>query len=749
VNQTFAVIAWFASLAACLCVITPLATTAQTTKPTAKFPKAEIKTYHGAPTLFINGEPNAGLTYMTYKPQAKYYEAFGKIGVDLASMSVTADFALFGGSSPATWLGPDQYDYSDMDNKMKMILQANPNAYVLPRVYMSSPPWWDKQHPDQLVKWDDGKVEKDIGRKNTIPSWASEEYRKASADNLRRFIEHVRRQPYADRVIGYHVASGQWEEWFYWRSKTDEFQDYSEPMVHAFRKWLGKKYGSDAALQKAWNKPAVTLASAAIPTRGEREAMDLYIWRDPASRRNVIDYYCFYCENDIEVIRLMAHAVKESTNGEQLCGVFYGYMLHSSRENGQQNNGHLALQKLLQCPDIDFLTAPTSYAFREVGTGYSATQPPTDPVRLHGKYYFDENDVRTHLLPWHAGYGRTADLQDSEALQLRQMGNMVTHAWGAWWFDMGGGWYDEAKFMDILKKLNAIGENSVRFDRSDTAEIAVVIDERSVFYNGLKASVMGPLVYDQVLPLGKMGATFDWVFLDDLDVARPYKFYIFLNAFHVDDAQKQAIDRLKSRGANAFLWMYGAGFAGEKSLDVKGCTDLTGIHIKMEEKFGPLLVKIGREGAGILPALQPDSTYGSHNDIGPLLYPDDPDADVLGVLEGYGVPGLVLKKVNGMDVYYSSGLTVPSAVLRAMASRSGVHIYNYQDDVLYANRSFLSIHTASAGARHIRLPERTDVYDVYNDQVVARNTTRFDVDLPVRRTVLYFLGSEAEWKKLK
>src|SRR5581483_8970464 len=106
---------------------------------------------------------------------------------------------------------------------------------------------------------------------------------------------------------------------------------------------------------------------------------------------------------------------------EQICGVFYGYMLHGSRENGFQNTGHLAMQKLLQSPDIDFLTAPTSYAFREVGTGYSAPQPPTDPIRLHGKFFFDENDVRTHMLPRKAGYGRTADLADSEALQLRQL----------------------------------------------------------------------------------------------------------------------------------------------------------------------------------------------------------------------------------------------------------------------------------------------------------------------------------------
>jgi len=127
--------------------------------------------HNGAPTLFINGVPNAGMTYMTYNPAKKHYESFGKAGVDLASLSVTADFSLHF-EQPTAWLGPGQYDFSDMDNKMQLILEANPDAYVFPRVYMCSPPWWDEQHPDQLVKWDDGTIERTIGRKKRFPSWA-------------------------------------------------------------------------------------------------------------------------------------------------------------------------------------------------------------------------------------------------------------------------------------------------------------------------------------------------------------------------------------------------------------------------------------------------------------------------------------------------------------------------------------------------------------------------------------------------
>jgi hypothetical protein len=301
---------------------------------------------------------------------------------------------------------------------------------------------------------------------------------------------------------------------------------------------------------------------------------------------------------------------------------------------------------------------------------------------------------------------------------------------------MHGGWYDEPRFMDVIKRLNQIGENSVRFDRSGGADVAVVIDENSTLYTGLQNTLLRPLIRDQILELGRMGAAYDWVFLNDLDRARPYKLYVFLDAFHVDEQQRAAIDRLRRRGAHALLWLYGAGFAGERALDVQGSSRLTGIDMAVEEKVGPLLVRTDRV------------VYGTSTGIGPLIYPKDPKAEVLGLLEGHEVPGLVRKAIDGLDVYYSAAPTVAASVLRTMAARAGAHVYNFRDDVLYVNRSFLALHTASAGVRTLHLPRRTSVYDVYAGTLVARDVVQLDVDLPVRRTVIYFLGSEAEWRGL-
>ena len=112
--------------------------------------------------------------------------------------------------------------------------------------------------------------------------------------------------------------------------------------------------------------------------------------------------------------------------------------------------GHLALERLLHCPDVDFLTAPSSYGFRPVGTGCSAFMSLTEAIKLHGKLWFNENDYRTHLVPQKKGvfdYVDLKNLDESVAVQKRELAHTICLGTGMWWFDMGGGWYDTPEFM--------------------------------------------------------------------------------------------------------------------------------------------------------------------------------------------------------------------------------------------------------------------------------------------------------------
>jgi hypothetical protein len=39
-----------------------------------------------------------------------------------------------------------------------------------------------------------------------------------------------------------------------------------------------------------------------------------------------------------------------------------------------------------------------------------------------------------------------------------------------------------------------------------------------------------------------------------------------------------------------------------------------------------------------------------------------------------------------------------------------------------------------------------NLYDVYNDKTVVRNSKEVIVDLPVKTTAIYYLGTEEQWK---
>ena len=160
-------------------------------------------------------------------------------------------------------------------------------------------------------------------------------------------------------------------------------------------------------------------------------------------------------------------------------------------------------------------------------------------------------------------------------------------------------------------------------------------------------------------------------------------------------------------------------------------------------------VEVTRAGERALGGVRAGTVYGTENMIGPVLYADDPEARTLGTLYGYDRPGLVVKKTGGARSYYSSAPTLPAELLRAIAARAGVHIYNASDDVTYVNRSFVAVHAPRGGKRVLCFRRPESLYDVYAERQIARRRTKVTLDVPARETVLYFRGNAREWQRAR
>ncbi len=698
---------------------------------------AAVKKYHGTPTLFINGTPHNGMTWATYSPTSEVFRDFTKAGITLYTFAATPTESGYGLARTA-WTAPGQYDFSQLDERALMLLKENPDAYFFPRLYVHAPTWWSESHPDDIVLMDpgDGKFVPFIhsGGK-PAPSWASETWRRDTVEGLRRLIAHVEASPYADRVIGYHIASGTTEEWMMWGGNENQWVDFSPVNTARFRTWLRAKYGSDAKLQAAWNNTSASLASATIPTKAQRQHTDVGSLRDPAKEQAVIDYYLYNSDLVADTICTFAKAVKELTRHKKIVGAFYGYLLQLCGEQRQQNAGHLALEKVLASPDVDFLTSPTSYAFRQLGgEGTSHFMSLFGSVKLHGKLWFDENDIRTSLAHGKLGeWGRPADVAGDLIQQDKELANVIVNGSAQWWFDVGGNVYSNPELMSRIGNLAKCATEAQKLDRSSVDEVAMVVDERSLCYLRVADPLGARLLVSQLPALSRIGAPVGHYLVTDLPRLTGHKVFFIMTSFAPTAQDRAAIDALK-RDGHVLVFMYAPGVYRDGALDESGMADLTGIRLRMSREASSFDLKLA--GGHPLTEGLAGQSCGDPLRTFPLCYADDAAAIVLGTLAN-GKPGLVVKQAKGWTSVFSSVPMLPARLMRNIAQFAGVHTYVDTEDVVWASKSLVAVCVKDAGKRTVKLPKKAQVRDLYSGEIVGKGISAFEADFADHATRVF------------
>jgi hypothetical protein len=363
-----------------------------------------------------------------------------------------------------------------------------------------------------------------------------------------------------------------------------------------------------------------------------------------------------------------------------------------------------------------------------------------ESVRLHGKLWFDENDYRTFLTPNDSGYGRTDTREETIAVQERELAQVISQGSGMWWFDMVSGWFDDPELMAAIARQNAIAERAVTWDRESVAEVAVVLDEASTPFIHTRQNVGQALVTLQQVELGHMGAPFDTILLSDLERARPYKLYIFPNAWNVTDDRRAVIDRVVKTGGRTALWLYAPGYAGADGW-LERMRDLTGLAFRTRPSTGaPVTVETVAGGDVGLSA----GVGWSLGELNPVVSVGDPQAVVLGRIRETGEPGLAMRRFADWTSIHAAAGPLPAAALRALARQAGVHIYCEQDASLYVNRSFIALHSREARVYTVRLPTAESRVELLTGQG-AGHAQMWSAAYPAATTRLWFRGTMAEW----
>ena len=490
--------------------------------------RSSIENYGGVPTLFINGEPQPALAYMTYFQENNEYESFTLAGYELFSLPV---FFSTRGINTLSNISPFEQgifeikgepNFEIFDQNIETILEQNSNAYILPRMNISMPTWWEEENPTEVNITEDGESKRE--------SFYSEKWRKDAGELVLQFIKHINQSDYRDRILGYQIACGNTEEWFHF----DLNGGIGPAAERGFEAFIKQMYPDEVGDYDGLPK---------FKSDNEMITDDLH-------HRRFLEF-CSLAVAD--AISYFSGLVKEATNYQLIVGTFYGYGL----EVYNSLYGTHALNYLLDNENIDFFCSPNSYQFqRKAGIDWP-DMTVTDSMKLHNKFYFAECDIRTSLTKWINDSREGAALEGTynselwfgpktieDSLQLirKTFTRQLIKGNGLWWFDMWGGWFENETIMEEMKAYEEIATVALHDKkRESVAKVAVFTDEAAYRYLNPRSQA-GSIVSDARHELGLTAVPYDSYDLNDFEsVYKNYEAIIFLSPV-VRQEMQQAIN---------------------------------------------------------------------------------------------------------------------------------------------------------------------------------------------------------------
>lgn len=686
--------------------------------------KSEVRVERGGPRLFLNGEE----TYPLMATSTGLVATAGKF----AEAGIHLYNPIVGISSG--WLGPNQYDWTVIELFYARLLEADPEAKLLPRIQLDAPAWWKTAHPEECMKYalPGPKDRYDVIHTQKLPeseggfyfgqgqdlwnvTFASEKWRADTAEAMRALIAHFENTPLRSRIVGYHPVTGETGEWNTWGAVY--LPDVSDRML--------ERTGPAPSVEQRLNTTAGLL-------------------RDPAKEKAVIDYFLKLHEVVADTVWYFAKVAKEAVGRRLICGTFYGYLLEQVEI---QECGYLAFQKVLDCPDLDYLAVTQSYqrasGFDQYGSptmldganhasghargvaGDGTFRTMTESIRRKGKLYLTEMDPSmysgAHPLNVVGGSGGNgADtLEGSIRIIDRDLGQMFTRGAAGWLFDFGSvndspeGWYSAPPIVAAIKRFSELGKLRSRLDITPVSEAAVITDDQ-VF------AATGHWLHDKPWPswgmrysdfinhwflntqshaIFRLGAPVDVLHHADLtaDDCRRYKLLLVLNVFRLTPAQVQSWrDRLRGSGATV-LWVYAPGYITPDGLDLAPMEALTGMRFEMLPNPGLMMIKAEK------PA--PAMNFGVISDRGPRFIVRSPGAEVLGRWLDNGEPAFARVRHEGFTSVYVGTGPVPIAILRWLATEAKVPAWSSHSDIVYATRDITMLVATEPGKRTLTLPQ--------------------------------------------
>lgn len=663
---------------------------------------ARVSKTRSGPVLLVNEVPKAPLILFTnldipsgYDISMEEITTAGKYGVDLVSINFPVEL------TPAD----KEPDYSRSDGLIKRALAANPKALLLLRIQIHyTPEWWASIHPDDMMLYKDGK--------GTNASVTSHIWRRDVTEQIEKLVGHFENE-FGNYIFGYHPCGQETGEWFYARM-WDSLAGFEVAAKNSFREFVRGKYKNIQRLRKAWGDASVTFETVDVPTLEDRTTVRTGFFLYPAKDQHTIDFFEFQNFEMADTVSDMCKAVKTAAP-KKITVAFYGYHFTVIGQYGLQSSGHLGLERLLKSPYVDAICSPIDYFDRKSG-GAGYMMAPVDSVTLHGKLWITEDDVRTYLASQVHKDFRLADERETNGVLTRDFSQILTRGAGLWWMDLGAeGWFSGEGIWKYLKThADTYSERMPKF-KQYSPQIAVIVDEKSIFYTSPSSAWQAPLIYSFRYQYYRIGAPVGFYLLSDLVNGRvpAARMYIFIDAFCLDKKQIAAIRKYVCCKDKTALWMYAPGIVKDGTIDQKNVEEITGIRLKkVAATVGDMVVDANGK-----------TFEAGHMGIDPQFAIDDKSTAKLFGYSKIGDNAVGVRKFDDWSSVYSGVLKLPSGLLRDIARQAGVHIYVDSDDVVSAGNGYACISATDDGVKTFYPPNGCGVTDVLTGRQYPKSSS--------------------------
>lgn len=658
--------------------------------------------------LEIDGRAIPMYGYMSYQPEKACYEAFKQAGVNLFFTAVYAGDRGINQNSgirpfrPGFWKGYGQYDFSTAEADFRRIIgNSRPGeVYLIPRLMVEPPSWWETENPDELCR--------DAQGTPVHHSYCSDKWKRDTEIMLEAFRDWLRDSGFDAYVPGWHIACGNTEEFLRPNHHPMQYTDYSPCALRAFRAWLTGRYADIDVLNQTWHTAYPSFDDAQFADPGQRMFGSAAggALHDPAFEQQAIDTYAFLNEVNAQAVVDLCTAAKRVTGGKQVIGAFFGYSTVGTEE------GHHAVHIVFESDAVDFLASPFMYTDnRASGVDWGFPGSVASSM-LHGKPWFMEADVRTCLsepisrcMP-HADpvVNRAYDgpvwlgpdtVDGSLGQMTKALARVLTHNTAVWWFDMWGGWYDHPRFMEFHKKAAEIyNDYSVTGGSKNAAPTAVFLDD--AFFNRISPITGYAWMYsDLCKTLGFTGTPYQLFLMDDLTRVDPADYRVAIFGPTADTSWTKealaALDKWKSGGRMLVF--------------------LDAVNTNPETASG---IALGEAGFVRNP--------------GDALAATDAAGNITSLLRRHPVENYSV---------YCTAERIPSAdSLRRLILAAAGQVYVFGGDVAYASERYVAVHAASDGVKRICVPYKAALVNVFTGEALPGNESFADVVMAKGETLL-------------